>query len=401
MLFLIVNFTFSQSISTVAFYKQNDNKSSNILLSSLNERFSMSFDVLSGIEYDLYYVIEHCDFDWKKSQLLKSEYLQGFDDVKIEDYYSSFNTYQIYTHYKINFPNSNTSFKKSGNYIIKILNEYGKELFRRKFIIYENLASVNTEIKRSRELDFIHTKQVVNFEVNPVNIRFNNPIKTIKVSVFKNNDLKNSIQNLKPQFTMGQKLIYRYDKESSFWGGNEYLYFENKFVRNTNVKIRAFDLEEIYSNFLYSDIPRLNKKYTYNPDINGGFLIAAANSSNPEFEADYVNVHFYLEKLKTLSSENKIFIVGDFNNHEINDKYKMRFNSNFNLFEAEIKLKQGFYNYKYILVDKNNNIIPGGIDGNFDETENEYNVVVYYRDFGQRFDRVVGVGKGLSEFIKN
>ena len=118
MLFLIVNFTFSQSISTeliksVAFHKQNDNKSSNILLSSLNERFSMSFDVLSGIEYDLYYVIEHCDFDWKKSQLLKSEYLQGFDDVKIEDYYSSFNTYQIYTHYKINFPNSNTSFKKS------------------------------------------------------------------------------------------------------------------------------------------------------------------------------------------------------------------------------------------------------------------------------------------------
>ena len=401
MLFLIVNFTFSQSISTVAFYKQNDNKSSNILLSSLNERFSMSFDVLSGIEYDLYYVIEHCDFDWKKSQLLKSEYLQGFDDVKIEDYYSSFNTYQIYTHYKINFPNSNTSFKKSGNYIIKILNEYGEELFRRKFIIYENLVSVNTEIKRSRELDFIHTKQVVNFEVSPVNIRFNNPIKTIKVSVFKNNDLKNSIQNLKPQYTMGQKLIYRYDNESSFWGENEYLYFENKFVRNTNVKIRAFDLEEIYSNFLYSDIPRLNKKYTYNPDINGGFLIAAANSSNPEFEADYVNVHFYLEKLKTLSSENKIFIVGDFNNHEINDKYKMRFNSNFNLFEAEIKLKQGFYNYKYVLVDKNNNIIPGGIDGNFDETENEYNVVVYYRDFGQRFDRVVGVGKGLSEFIKN
>ena len=54
-----------------------------------------------------------------------------------------------------------------------------------------------------------------------------------------------------------------------------------------------------------------------------------------------------------------------------------------------------------MLVDKNNNIIPGGIDGNFDETENEYNVVVYYRDFGQRFDRVVGVGKGLSEFIKN
>ena len=189
-----INFAFSQYISSdliksISFQKSNDNKSSNIVVSSLNERFSMSFDVLSGIEYDLYYIIEHCDFDWGKSQLLKSEYLQGFDDIKIEDYSSSFNTYQIYTHYNINFPNPNTSFKKSGNYIIKILDEFGEELFRRKFIIFENLVSVYAEIKRSRELEFIHKKQIVNFEINPINIRFNNPSKTVKVSIFKNNNL--------------------------------------------------------------------------------------------------------------------------------------------------------------------------------------------------------------------
>ena len=405
-LFLISKFTFTQSIDpdlvkSISFLRQNDNRLSNVFVGTLNERFSLSFDILSGLEHDLYYIIEHCDFDWKKSQLIKSEYIQGFDDVKIDNYSSSFNTYQIYTHYNVSFPNSNTSFKKSGNYIIKIIDEYGEELFRRKFILYENLVTVQTEIKRSRQIEFINEKQVVNFEINPINIQINNPNKTVKVKVYKNNELYYSIDNIKPQYNMGKKLIYRYDIDLSFWGGNEYLFFENKFVRNTSINIRGFDLNDIYSNFLYDDFSRKNKKYTYNPDINGGFLFNVNNSPNPEFEADYVNIHFYLQKPKAFNLENKIYVVGDFNNYELSNEFLMRFDSRTNLFESVIMLKQGFYNYKYIAVDQNNKIIQGEISGNFDETENEYNVIVYYRNFGERYDRVVGAGKGLSEFISN
>ena len=79
----------------------------------------------------------------------------------------------------------------------------------------------------------------------------------------------------------------------------------------------------------------------------------------------------------------------------------MQYNSRNNLFELVIKLKQGFYNYKYIAVDKDKKVIRGEIGGNFDETENEYNVIVYYRNYGERYYRVVGVGKGLSQFITN
>ena len=405
-LLLSLKFTFSQSINpdlvkSIYFQKQNENKFSNIFVGTINESFLFSFDILSGFEQDLYYSIEHCDFDWEKSQLLKSEYLNGFDDVKIDNISSSFNTYQIYTHYKISLPNSNTSFKKSGNYIIKILDEYGEELFRRKFILYENLVSVQTEIKRSRDIEFINEKQVVNFEINPVNIQLINPHYTVKVKVFKNNELNYSIENIKPQYNMGRKLIYKYDKELSFWGGNEYLFFENKFVRNTSINIRGFDLEDIYSNFLYEDFSRKNRKYTYNPDINGGFLFNVNNSSNAEFEADYVNIHFYLQKPQAFDLENKIYVVGDFNNYQISDEYLMEYNSRYNLFELVLKLKQGFYNYKYIAVNQDKKIIHGEISGNFDETENEYNVIVYYRNYGERFDRVVGVGKGLSQFITN
>tara|TARA_Y200000002_G_scaffold367927_1_gene360464 strand:- start:414 stop:1586 length:1173 start_codon:yes stop_codon:yes gene_type:complete len=389
-------------IHSISFQKQGENKSSNFLIGKINDRFLISFDVLSGIEYDLYYIIDHCDYNWEKSKLLKSEYIEGFDDVKITNYTSSFNTYQIYTNYNITFPNSNTSLKKSGNYIIRIFDEYGEELFNRKFIIYENLSSVKVDIKRSKELKNINEKQIVNFEVNPNNIRFNNPDKNVKTLVFKNSNIDSPITNVKPQYKIGNKLIYKYDKELSFWGGNEYLYFDNKNIRITNVKIKGYNLKEIYENYLFNDYPRFNKKYTYNPDINGGFLINASNSGNSNNEADYANIYFTLENYNNyLNNDQDIYIVGDFNNYSTDKVYKMQFNENKNQFEAVLKLKQGFYNYKYLIdneIYKNDNKSVGG---NFDETENVYSVLVYYRDYGERYDRIVGFGKGSSEFISN
>lgn len=392
----------AEMIHSISFQKQGENKSSNFLIGKINDRFLISFDVLSGIEYDLYYIIDHCDYNWEKSKLLKSEYIEGFDDVKITNYTSSFNTYQIYTNYNITFPNSNTSIKKSGNYIIRIFDEYGEELFNRKFIIYENLSSVKVDIKRSKELKNINEKQIVNFEINPNNIRFNNPDKNVKTLVFKNSNIDSPITNVKPQYKIGNKLIYKYDKELSFWGGNEYLYFDNKNIRITNVKIRGYNLKEIYENYLFNDYPRFNRKYTYNPDINGGFLINASNSGNSNNEADYANIYFTLENYNNyLNNDQDIYIVGDFNNYSTDKVYKMQFNENKNQFEAVLKLKQGFYNYKYLIdneIYKNDNKSVGG---NFDETENVYSVLVYYRDYGERYDRIVGFGKGSSEFITN
>ena len=392
----------AEMIHSISFQKQGENKSSNFLIGKINDQFLISFDVLSGIEYDLYYIIDHCDYNWEKSKLLKSEYIEGFDDVKITNYTSSFNTYQIYTNYNITFPNSNTSVKKSGNYIIRIFDEYGEELFNRKFIIYENLSSVKVEIKRSKELKNINEKQIVNFEVNPNNIRFNNPDKNVKTLVFKNSNINSPITKVKPQYKIGNKLIYKYDKELSFWGGNEYLYFDNKNIRITNVKIRGYNLKEIYENYLFNDYPRFNRKYTYNPDINGGFLINASNSGNSNNEADYANIYFTLENYNNyLNNDQDIYIVGDFNNYSTDKVYKMQFNENKNQFEAVLKLKQGFYNYKYLIdneIYKNDNKSVGG---NFDETENVYSVLVYYRDYGERYDRIVGFGKGSSEFITN
>ena len=392
-----------EKIKSIAFEKFDEKKQSNFYIGQLFQSFSISFDVLSGYENDIYYTIDHCNYYWNKSKLLKSEYLQGFDDVKIDNYYSSFNTYQIYTHYKLNIPNNDLRITKSGNYVIRFFDEYGVELFQRKFILFDNLSSVGIEIKRSRDLQFINEKQIVNFEINPRTSYFLNPDKNVKVLIFKNDNLKDSIMGLKPMYKKGNNLVYKYDEELSFWGGNEYLYFDNKNIRNTSVRIRSYNLTDLYSNYLFTDISRIGKKYTYNPDINGNFLINRISSNEDYIEADYVNIYFSLKPNNKFSNNGMdIHVVGSFNNYELTNENKMIFDYSINKFQLKLKLKQGFYNYKYIIVNNSKKIIKNlNVGGNFDETENKYSVVVYYRENGGRYDKVVGYSNASSEFINN
>jgi hypothetical protein len=364
----------------------------------LGNSLSIEFDVLNGYEEDYYYKIDHYNFDWTKSQLSKSEYLKGYDNNKIYNYKNSFNTYQIYSHYSLSIPNDETKIIKSGNYIISIFDEYQEIVFSKKIIIYEALSNVKIGVFRTRDLNFIHKKQVVQFEIEAEKI--NNPLKTIKTLIIQNNNLEKSISNLKPQYTIGNKLIYKYDSTASFDGGNEFLYFENKNIRGSDLNIRTFDLKDIYHNYLYPDTARNKSTYSYNPDINGNFLVTAVDVEDVDIEADYAVVHFYLN-IDKLDIGKSVYVTGNFNGHHINNFNKMNYNNLKRLYEIELKLKQGFYNYKYKVLDGDNKQLNGFISGNFDETENNYKIIVYYRDFGSRYDRVIGYNQINSINVNN
>ena len=407
--FLIINPLFSQAerelnppdyIKTISFKTSNENYSTNLPIIKLGKTFTLDFDVLNNEEADYYYTIDQLNFDWSRSQLIKSEYLRGFDNIKIQNYKTSFNTYETYSHYKLRIPNQDVRITKSGNYILRIYDEYQDLVFSRKFIVYEGLSTVPTKIKRLRNLAYIKTKQSVEFEVNPISIQLNNPKNTIKTLIIQNNNLNTSISDLKPQYTIGSKLIFKYNKESSFWAGNEYLFFENKEIRAANVNIRSFNLYDVYHNYLYSDYPRINRPYTYNPDINGGFLTTAINTDDVEIEADYANIHFSLKNGAPTPGES-IYIVGAFNNYNLGSEYKMIYNRSSDSHELELKLKQGFYNYKYVIVNDYDEINQGEVSGNYDKTENDYKVLVYYRGYGYRYDRVIGMGQASSINITN
>ena len=288
------------------------------------ERLQLSFDDINGNERDYYYIIEHFNFDWTPSDLSKSEYLEGFDDVRINYYENSLNTLQMYSHYDLNIPNRDTrAITKTGNYLLKILDDRGTIMFTRKFIVYDDIASVSVAIKRARDLNYINTKQVVNFSVNSPSLLLINPNQNVKSLVLQNNNLNTAITNLKPQYTIGNELIYRYDQEASFWAGNEYLNFDNSDVRGATVNIRRVELEDLYINYLYTNIARKERPYTYYPDINGNFLVRNIRGQKESIDAEYVWVHFALQYYDDLKEGQEIHLYGNFNNFNFSENTRM------------------------------------------------------------------------------
>ena len=368
----------------------------------LGEPLQLTFDDINGDEEDYYYRITHHDFDWTPSDLSKSEYLVGFDDVRIETYENSLLTLQIFSHYMLTIPNRETqAITKSGNYLISIYNYDGDLVFSRKFMVIENLASVRVGIKRARDLKYINERQSVQFTIESPNLLLVNPKQTVKTLVLQNSNLKTAITDLKPQYTLGNALVYRYDQESSFGGGNEFNAFDNKDVRAASNGVRRVDRNELYENYLFTDIPRFDRPYTYNPDINGNFQINNINSQrNLDIEAEYVWIHFNLQYFEDMEGK-ELHLYGNFNNWNLNDMTRMRYDPDSDTYRNKLLLKQGFYNYKYVLIEPDGSVNEGAVCGDFWQTENDYTVLVYFRDLGARFDRIIGMGTASSININN
>jgi hypothetical protein len=387
------------NIKTITFVQNNQNS---IALFGLNDPFEIQFDDLYGNEANYYYEIVHCNYDWKHSDLTKNEYLQGFDGIRIQEYTNSLNTLQLYSHYKIGFPNKNTRLLVSGNYIIKILNEDREVVFSRKLMLYEDLVSVPMQTKRARTLNTINFKQNIDFSIKSPNLLFQSPLQNVKVLLLQNGKLNEAITNIKPMYTIGNDLIYKYDSETQFWGGNEFLYFENKIIRAANNFIARVDANNgVYNTHLYTDNARINKSYTYNPDTNGNFVPLNVNASNNGIEADYSWVFFTLSAPSFYEKKN-IYVNGMFNNYAISDDNKMEYNQEKGIYEKAIMIKQGFTNYQYVVADETKKIdYENAIDGNFSQTENNYFAIIYYRENNQRYDRIIGKGVANSEDITN
>ena len=387
-------FSNAQNIKSIQLRPLQENNYSSIV--PLGTVLELSFDDLEADGKDYKYKIEHMTHDWQKSRLLSSQYVDGFNQNTIINVTNSFNTFQSYSNYKVRIPNTNTVITKSGNYLLSVLDDYDEVVFTRRFVLYENIAKAGVAISRSRNAKKLDSQQTVEFTISHPNVRINNPQQELNVVIIQNENWNKTITGLQPTFFQPNLLRYTYTNKTNFEGGNEYLNFDSKILRNKSINTIKITQNgtDVFHHYIYPFEYNPYLEYRYNPDINGQFVIRSLEGSNPDTEADYIMMHFNLNVEAPFLDEN-VYVYGAFNNFKIEEENKMTYDFKDNAYKATILLKQGFYNYTFATVNKFNEVNTNKINGSFFQTENEYKVLVYLKPFGSLYDRVIAVGTGF------
>ena len=385
------------NIKSVKFFGADSTE--NFPVIAIGQKITLIFDDLNGNEADYYFKVKHFNHDWNSSKLFQNEYLEGFDNLRIDNYNTSFNTLQTFTHYRLVLPNENIQFKVSGNYLLEIYDSFDELVFSRRFCIYEEKSTIRSGVYRPQNMDRFNTHQSLHFSVTPSQGTFRNPDQTVFIHLLQNRQWDSDLLVLKPQYFSGSTLEYRYEIPTQFEGGNEYYFFDTKDLRITGPNISFTNLDKLYETYLNVNIPRLYQNYTYAPDINGGYEIRnIMRPGDPNIEADYSYVHFSLAS--DYDSNNEVYVYGSFNNYSFSNTNRMYYNPSLEIYEGVLLLKQGFYNYKYVVKNKDR-VNKNFFSGSNALAENDYLILVYYRSIGQQYDELIGVGQTNSFQLNN
>ena len=369
---------------------QNISKNYQLPFAKLDEQFLISFDDLDADKKNYYYTLEHYDSNWEKSDIFDSDYIEEYNEGEITDYTHSFNTLQKYTHYSFRLPNDRMKVLISGNYLLKVyLDDAEEACFVRRIVFYEDIVSIGAKVERAKVVDKRDTEQQVNFTINHKDLNIDNPSTEIKVNILQNNNWENAIYGLKYQYISSNTLIYNYLDKSNFSGGNSFYHLDTKTIQSPGLYTDYVRLKDIYHTYLFPNISRANQPFTSQQDYNGGFVTRTIDGGDTNSSADYTKVHFFLDVVNNFKNSS-IYVFGAFNDWRFEEENRLKYNKKTGLFETEILLKQGYYDYKYVVLDDNGTYHPDQISGSFYQTENNYSIIVYYRGINSRFDRVIG-----------
>jgi len=393
------NKVYKKGIETVQCYKAEFPLNPAVIQLNSYDKIHFAFDDLNDVESIYYFSILHCNANWEESDLQLNDYMTGFNENEIYDYSYSVNTLQDYTHYSLELPNRDVELLVSGNYIIKVFEgmDHDKLVISQRFMIYENEASVKINVKSSSVVADRDYRQEVDFNVNVGRLQIFNPYDEIKVVVMQNNRWDNAITGLQPKFIKGSELIYDFEEKSSFDGGNEYRNFDIKDLRFQSERIALINEDSSRVRiFLHLEEKRTFKRYSTWEDLNGNYLIKTDYALNFDTESDYVWVYFTLPFDFPVHNAG-LYIGGQFSNYQFNEKYELKYDFDRKAYKTRIFMKQGYYNYAYFFVP--NDEYAGQmayIEGSHFQTDNDYTVIVYYKDPNKMFDRIVGLQFAVS-----
>ena len=332
------------------------------------------------------YHIDHCDWDWNVTDdIFESDFLEGLNDQLIEDFEKSFNTTQIYTHYRLRVPSKEIRLRLSGNYRVLIYEEDEKDepVLEARFCIYEREAGIIAQISSNTDIDFNDRHQQMTLSIGYGALSIFDPERDLKVIVMQNRRWESRVEGLVPNIRRANGIEFTHNRNLIFPAGNEYHRFEILDVHRTATGVDRIEwFEPYYHASLFPAV--IDHAYSYSEDQNGVYVVRSSDNYDDWTTAEYVVVHFFLETPRLQGGD--VYVSGWWSGQTFNPDCKMEYDDAHQYYHAAILLKQGYYSYEFVQKDG----LMQRTMGSFFETENEYEVLVYYRQQGSRYDRLVG-----------
>jgi hypothetical protein len=352
-----------------------------------NQNLILEFDDLQADRSNYYVKLFHCNKDWTKSSLMDLDFLTDYNEFPINEYDLSSNVSIAYVHYFFQVP----AVKLPGNYLLVVYRENDEKdiLLSRRFMIYSNQVSIFQDDQLQGNNRLWATNQQLNFKVNYSRLDMVNPLESVHAVIRQNQRWDNVRMNVKPSFIREDKreLEYRFfDQDNQFMAGNEFRFVDFRSLNYPGQNTGRMDRSERpFHLFVQTDKSREDQVYALYQDLNGNFVIENQDFRNAPLSGDYLFVTFTLAASPV---NGQVYVLGAMNNWSRSEESRMTFRRDKNVYEATLLLKQGLYNYQYWVESSKENGFK--LEGSHFETENVYEIFIYYRPFRPNADLLVG-----------
>lgn len=395
---LYEDYVYLPNIKSVKFHHEGLFTSEPVVDLNTSGGLILTFDDILGGDIPYSYSIIHCDKDWQPSDLDEAEYTEGFNDEDFREYFYSSGTKLDYTHYRLRLPNDDLNWTISGNYLLVVRDEDAETVaLTRRFMVIEPQVTIATNVRRPIIASMVRTHHQIELNVNNKNYDIINPQRDVYVAILQNGRWDNALTNLQPKFVNGFDINFDFTNQLLFPAGQEFRFADLRSTRYPGAGVQRVERRpDGYDILLHLDESRADKSTFDYEDLNGDFIIQNLDRNTPSLESEYVDVHFGLiDNNPPLDGD--VYVIGDFSDWRCHPDYRMTYSIKHQGFFGSAKLKQGFYDYQYAIQD-GDKVDYERYEGNAFRTTNDYLILVYYRSFGDRYDRLIGASSISSDF---
>lgn len=388
---------YSQSIKTAKLFLQNNQLSMPIINLNSFDLMELHFDDMDAYAKNYFYTFQLCNADWSVADINPFDYLKGFTQNRITQYRPSSIALVKYMHYQAILPEKNCVPTKSGNYLLKVfLNSDTNQLaFVKRFFVVESKTAIGAQLLQPFNANQFKTHQKIQFSINTQKLNVFNPQQQVKVLLMQNNRWDNARFISRPAFIRNNQLEYDGEADGIFSAAKEYRWIDLRSFRFQSDRIEKASINATNTDvILKADGNRVNERYLYYRDFNGFYEIVTTDLVNNWWQSDYAKVKFtYVPNNNQPFAGQDVFVLGELTQNTLSQAGRMEYNATKGVYEKEFLLKQGIYSYMYVTKPKNgalNTAQTSQTEGDYWETENVYNILVYFRSFNGRHDELLG-----------